>query len=341
MFLSLKNTACLAVLAISVSALPFVPAYAQMDDITKEEVLAPIGDAPAAEAPAEAPNATIELQPLEPLEPVADVPVPAIDELASPVVETPETETMPSIPDAAEVDGFDENIFFDAESLVPSGEMGRKSGPRKVNPQLEPGSKLIISTKESKADSKAAQLVAADRAMKLGRYESALEIYDQLYAKNNSDANILMGRATTLQQLGQDEMALQAYEEFLDRYPQNAAAKVNMLGLMGKKYPSVALRQLLEMHDEYPGDVGMVAQIAVMQAKLARFDEAIRYLGIAASMQPKNASHLFNMAVIADRAGSKKEAIQYYEEALEIDTLYGAGRSIPREAVFERLALLR
>lgn len=95
------------------------------------------------------------------------------------------------------------------------------------------------------------------------------------------------------------------------------------------------------MHDEYPGDVGMVAQIAVMQAKLARFDEAIRYLGIAASMQPKNASHLFNMAVIADRAGSKKEAIQYYEEALEIDTLYGAGRSIPREAVFERLALLR
>jgi Tfp pilus assembly protein PilF len=58
-------------------------------------------------------------------------------------------------------------------------------------------------------------------------------------------------------------------------------------------------------------------------------------------MEPQNAGHVFNMAVIADRAGDKKQAITYYEEALEIDTLYGSGRSIPRDAVFERLAELR
>ena len=58
-------------------------------------------------------------------------------------------------------------------------------------------------------------------------------------------------------------------------------------------------------------------------------------------MEPQNATHLFNMAVIADRAGERDQAIQYYEEALETDTLYSAGKSIPRESVFQRLADLR
>ena len=47
------------------------------------------------------------------------------------------------------------------------------------------------------------------------------------------------------------------------------------------------------------------------------------------------------MAVIADKAGDKKQAISYYEKALEIDTINGGGRSIPREVVYERLAQLR
>ncbi len=47
------------------------------------------------------------------------------------------------------------------------------------------------------------------------------------------------------------------------------------------------------------------------------------------------------MAVVADTAGSKKEAIQFYEQALEIDTLYGKGDAIPRSQIFERLAGLR
>jgi hypothetical protein len=47
------------------------------------------------------------------------------------------------------------------------------------------------------------------------------------------------------------------------------------------------------------------------------------------------------MAVIADRGGKKDQAIQYYEKALEVDTIYGGGRTIPREAAFARLSQLR
>ena len=82
-------------------------------------------------------------------------------------------------------------------------------------------------------------------------------------------------------------------------------------------------------------------KLAVIEAKLGRYDDAIRYLGVAASLEPRNANHLYNMAVIADRAADREQAIKFYEEALEVDTLYGAGKSIPRENVFQRLAELR
>lgn len=247
---------------------------------------------------------------------------------------------IPSI-SATEASDDDVDLFFDADSLVPTGEMGSKSGPRKVDPVLEPASKLIIVKKNASPDSKSAQLVAAQRAMKLGRYESALDIYDMLYAKNKRDPRILMGRAVALQRLGRFDAAISSYEELAAIDSKNVEAQVNMLGLLGTKYPSVALRRLLDLRDEYPHHVGIVSQIGVMQAQLGSLQEAMRYLGIAASMEPHNPSHVYNMAVISDRAGVKKQAVRYYEQALELDSVYGRSQTLPRESIYERLANIR
>jgi len=273
--------------------------------------------------------------------PEAQAPVvEASDEVVETTQETQEI-TMPDIPEAAESEEFDENLFFDAEALVPRGEVARKGAPSKVDPVLNPGSRLVVVRTKHEAGSKESQLVAADRAMKLGRHESALSIYDGLYARNKRDPNILMGRAVALQRIGSNEEAMQAYEDLLDIRPRNLEARINLYGLLSKRYPAVALRNLMEWNEENPGRASIAAQIAVVQAQLGQYQDAIRYLGAAASMEPEQAGHVFNMAVIADRAGEKKQAIQYYEEALELDTLYGAGRSIPRESVFQRLAELR
>lgn len=318
-------------LALSVAIPSFAQAPESLPEAMPETTLVPV-EADAAAAPE---TADI-IQKIEPLEAVE---TPSESALVEPAPET--QQLLPEIPEAEEVDGFDENIFFDAESLVPTGEMGRKAGPRKVDPRVQPGSRLVVAKQSHRASSKTAQVVAAERAMKLGRYESALAMYDELYARNKSDPNIMLARAIALQKLGHDEEALAAYEMLLDKRPNSVEAKINMSGLIAKRYPSVALQQLLQLHDQNPRNIGVIAQVAVVQAKLAQFDEALRYLGMAASMEPENASHIYNMAIIADRAGSKKEAVDYYEMALETDTLYGAGRTIPREAVFERLAQLR
>jgi hypothetical protein len=48
------------------------------------------------------------------------------------------------------------------------------------------------------------------------------------------------------------------------------------------------------------------------------------------------------MAVLADRKGDTATAIKYYELALQTDSINsGNGPSIPRETIYDRLAVLR
>lgn len=256
--------------------------------------------------------------------------------------ETPAPAVGPSKPQGISKDqaAFEEDLFYDANDIVPEGEIGKRSA-RKVNPKLEPGSKLIVVTKEGGPGSRDAQLVSANRALKLGRYEAALDIYQTLYEKNRKDPRVLMGVAVALQRMGNFDASIAAYQELLEVQPKNTEAEVNMLGLMSQKYPAVALRRLEEMRKEKPAELGVVAQLAVTQAQLNNTQEALKYLAVAASMQPQNPGHVFNMAVIADRAGNRKEAVRFYEQALEMDSIYGGGRGLPRDVIFERLARLR
>lgn len=310
---------------------------------TEETALPALPETPASEQAAPEPIAEQQGEFLPSPPPEGDLASPAAPQPGVPGAVPVTTGEAGAVPMPAPAPGgqFDENLFFDAEALVPEGELARKGAPSKVDPSLNPGSRLVVATKDYNPNSREARLVSAERAMKLGRFESALEIYEGLYTKNKRDPNILLGRAVALQSLGRDDEAIRAYEELLNIRPDNLDAQINMSGLIGRLYPAVALQKLHDVYRKNPGNTAVVAQIAVVEAKLGRYEEAIKFLGTAASMEPQNASHVFNMAVIADRAGDKKSAVRYYEDALELDTLYGAGRSIPRESIFARLAELR
>lgn len=267
-------------------------------------------------------------------------PTPNIQNLLPPV------EAPASATDSANLNAVDNNtepdpdVFYDADELVPTGELSRNA-PRKVNPALEPASKLIIVRQNASAGSRQAQLVSAGRAIKLGRHSSALEIYNNLYKKNKRDPQILMGRAVALQHLGLTEEAISAYEELLDVRPNNIEARINMLGLLSEQFPAIALRKLKDLRENNPDSIGLVAQMAITEARVGNFDSAMRYMGVAASMEPNNANHYYNMGIIADQAGATREAVKYYEMALETDTIHGGGRTIPRDQVYTRLAQIR
>lgn len=230
--------------------------------------------------------------------------------------------------------------FFDANQLVPQGEMAKK-GPNAVDPSSQPASKLIIVKQNYKADSREAQVISAERALNLGRFDSALHMFDVLHKANKKDSRVAMGRAVSLQRLGRFDEAMQMYEVVSELEPKNVDVKVNMLGLLATRYPAVALRRMLDLHKGNRGNANLVAQIAVAYAQSGDTSSALQFLGVAASMEPRNANHLFNYAVIADRAGDSDKAAEYYQRSLEVDTIHGGGRSIPRDAVYDRLAQIR
>ncbi len=262
-----------------------------------------------------------------------------VDAGDEPDVVTPDGTRGISAPSAI-LPGDGDDVFFDANDLVPQGEMSRE-GPNKVSPITQPASKLVIVKKNFESDTQEAQIVSAERAMALGRYESALVLFDALYRNNKSDARILMGRAVTLQKLNRFDEAMQVYEALSKIEPDNLDVKINMLGLLGTRYPAVALRRLKALAEDNPGHPALAAQLAFAYAQNADATSALRFLGVAASLEPTNANHVFNQAVIADRIGERALAVQYYEKALEIDTIHGAGRTIPRDVVYARLSEIR
>jgi Flp pilus assembly protein TadD len=113
------------------------------------------------------------------------------------------------------------------------------------------------------------------------------------------------------------------------------------MGLVRKEYPAVALEKLLTLKTRYPGNASILAQLGVAYADSGNLEEAARSLMQAAKMEPNNPQHYFNMGVIAERMKDRLRAIAYYEKALEVDAVYGTGRGIDRDTIYDRLARLR
>jgi Flp pilus assembly protein TadD len=231
--------------------------------------------------------------------------------------------------------------YFDADAIVARPAFGSTREPRQVDPRYEPGSSFVVVRKSAGADSRQAKIVAAQRAIKLGRYSSALELYEQLYKKTPRDKRVLMGLAVSQQNSGFTESAIATYEELLKIDPKNHNATANMLGLISQEYPAVAYRKLMDLWRKDSSNPAIAAQLGLASAEAGHTEEAIRFLGVAASIEPNNALHFYNMAIVTDQAGAHKDAVDLYQKAMELDAAYSGSRSIPREQVYDRLAQLR
>lgn len=234
--------------------------------------------------------------------------------------------------------------YYDGNALVPDARLQKSgvTGPRKVDPLFEPGQRFVVVQPGPGASSRDAQFVAATRALNLGRYAAAMEMFESLYKKNHRDPRVLMGLAVSQQGAGFVESAARTYEDLLRIEPNNADALINLMGLMRNQYPSVTLQNLKDLRGKYPNNPGIPAQIAMVSADLKNYDEAVQYLEVAASMEPQNPKHIYNMAIVTDHKGDAKRAVQLYERALELDSAYGRNAgALPRDEIYDRLATLR
>ena len=229
--------------------------------------------------------------------------------------------------------------FFDSsENRYTDNATNKNAGPDdKVGT-----ARFIVVSNVVKTDSVEAQVEAARRALKMGYYDAAVGMFEKLYNQNSRDLRILMGYAVALQNVGEIGKAVEKYDEVLAIDKNNTAAILNMLGLVKDQYPAVAAKRLRYLLSQSPNNPMIAAQLGIIEASLGNYESALKNLGIAASLEPKNPQHYYNMAIIADRQGRKEQAIKFYEKTLEIDTMsHSSQKKISRDVIYNRLVKLR
>ncbi|TAL35556.1 MAG: tetratricopeptide repeat protein [Alphaproteobacteria bacterium] len=195
--------------------------------------------------------------------------------------------------------------------------------------------------KEHESEDVDTRLTVARAALAQNNNKSALQLFNDLKKKYPKDKRILMGRAVTLQKLGQYDAALSAYEAVLNNDPKNLEALTNMLGLLKLKDPALALEKLEQLRDAYPYNGDITAQLGIAYAGAGRFEDGLRLLEMAEALNPGSAYVLYNKAVLYDKMGRSRQAGDLYRQIMRLAANGDLDQDLPLDAIQRRLAVLR
>jgi Flp pilus assembly protein TadD len=213
-----------------------------------------------------------------------------------------------------------------------------KSEPATVRPLPK---QYLVVKKERNANDFDARLMAARSSLAQGSYQSALELFDDLYKKNPTDMRVLMGRAVALQKLGQVDEAMSAYQGALRKDPRNVEAMTNMLGMLKGKDAPTAIKKLQQLRELYPANADVAAQLGMIYGVTGDYNNAIKYLDMADSLKPGSPTVLYNRAVAYDHMGNTTQAATLYRQILLLASDGDLDQSFPLEVVRQRLANMR
>lgn len=195
--------------------------------------------------------------------------------------------------------------------------------------------------KEQAAESLDSRLATARRALNDGRTAAALQFFNELRMDYPNDTRVLMGRAVTLQRLGQNAEALEGYEDVLVNDPKNLDALTNMLGLIKQQNPQLALEKLTDLRNLYPYNGDITTQLAVAHGQMGNLNESLRYITLAEALKPESSYVLYNKAVLYDRLGRTTEAADMYRTLVRRSADGTLDQALPIESIKSRLATIR
>lgn len=260
----------------------------------------------------------------------------------------PSPTPQPSAPSAAEMALVQNSGILNTMSPSPPVSSGSMKNGMKVTDILaQPAvvrplpEKYLIVKKDRDSNDSDARLTSARSALWRGQYQTALEIFDDLYKKKPHDTRIIMGRAVALQKLGQTDEALAAYQGVLADDPKNVEALTNMLGLIRGQDMVTAVEKLKHLRDLYPANADVTAQLGMVYGVSGDYANAVKYLDMADTLKPGNPVVLYNKAVAYDHMGHELEAADMYRRLLLIVSNGDFDRTFPLEAIRNRLAAMR
>ena len=183
------------------------------------------------------------------------------------------------------------------------------------------------------------ELEKAYMALIAGASDEAIRIYRDILDAAPQNKLALFGLGTTYHRIGMFDKARPLYGRLLKLDPYHKEALNNFLALIGEESPKDALGQLERLRGKNPDFSPIPAQMALIYRRIHDYDNAIHLMQEAASLSPENLVYKYNLAIMYDTAGKKREAAMLYKQLL--DARY-RGEKIPADPTHlqERLTFL-
>ena len=166
------------------------------------------------------------------------------------------------------------------------------------------------------------------------KYEKALKSFEQIMAigktktfkaddPNSVDTAIIFNAGLAAYNSKNYDKAIEYYRN-ASKYKYNGARTYQLISssYMQKKDTVGALGALKEGLTEYPGNGTILVELINIYLTANKVDEALKYLDMAISQDPKNASYFFAKGTLFDKLLKPEEAIQCYTKAIEFKDDY-------------------
>jgi len=173
---------------------------------------------------------------------------------------------------------------------------------------------VAVAEEEAAPDDGLARAAAAFAAGRLGE---AADLYRARLADNPDDRAARLGYAISLERSGRTEAALAAWRGVLARDPANAQALNRLLAHARRLPPQAALAEARSLRRLAPQAAGPVALMGELLAAGGQAAAAVAAFRQAVALEPTVATHYLNAAIVLDRQGRAREAVDLYRRFLD------------------------
>lgn len=166
----------------------------------------------------------------------------------------------------------------------------------------------------------------ASEALENEDYPAALQLIDQVLAKDQSNPDYFDIRAISLFYLKEYKAANNTYKAGLKLFPKEATlynSRANML--LSLRQVELALKdytKAIELAETDKLKIGFLSNRSGAKMHTRDFDGAYDDLMIAYELDSTNLATLTNLGVVCDETGRGNETLKYLIKVVEIDSLY-------------------
>ncbi len=231
----------------------------------------------------------------------------------------PPQESTPPVQSAKPVPSAQPLVTARNESFAAPRSKPRTSKPRSGTPSATG----VDFQRNVATDTVTPALLEAWQAYQRGDYVTAGQGYRQVLGKDAHNRDALLGMAAVAQQQGNDEAAQQYYRQLLVLDPRDPVAQSALMAYSPDAGNEESRLKL--MLADQPRSGALNFALGNHYAAQSSWGDAQQYYFNAHTLEPANAQFAFNLAVSLDHLGQRKLAIQFYQQALQLDVSGNSG----------------